>query len=372
MAYSSLYITFYSIAMAAYTQNHDNHPATLNLLDDPMQIVLDFLDFREQRRAQVISSRFNRWVNTSRTICADDLAELSAAIKTAAANYFAGDHHKYSRIKLDEIHRTMDYNEHYLLIWPRLLEEYVKESQVTIDAALKYQQIHFNYPIPTEKVMRALVFSSQMLLRYIFYANNRTADFKALHAFIYQVIWRYFSEYIPRNTSSLLPPLESVPFSHLNGEMYEQQMRNLRRLNAKYGLVVWHFGQINRLTASLANINKFDEHFANFKLISTWFDSMDSNGTDYSDFKAFLETEFILIMLKSEGFRSWVSYPFTYNGEFKLKTITAFIRLCRATLAFLHETNSGSRYAILKAAIVESGALTLQIHIAGLEKRDPI
>ena len=90
------------------------------------------------------------------------------------------------------------------------------------------------------------------------------------------------------------------------------------------------------------------------------------DNEDYSDFEWFLRTEFIHSVLESDGFLQYITLRST-EDDIRLRNISDFIALCRATITYLHGSNRDEAFTRMKESVFKSGVLELMQNIMYLE-----
>ena len=385
----NLYICI--IIVSSADKDYQSH-FSLDCLGDPLQTIVEFMDFREQRTARLISQRFNRWINNSFTLSPAVLLRLSVAIHRAATSIItAANDINEALSELDQIHETMNYNEEYLRTWPRIIEHYIADYIASNQSVLNHQQIQFQHPSPSNYISRTLVDSSHILFREMFNVNSsQNINFQTMIAFIYENTWRYLGD--PHKlqneifASIRLPPFDSVPYIILNLDIWKEEMKNLKRLNIDNGFIVWLPQRIYYLSRRPVTDETFRLRYRQFRNFELWFKmTTDAQCADftctesenrihrdtYLDYAWFLRTEFIFRVLEDEWFEEYYhSSVLMKDDQMELMAMDEFIVFCRDTLYYLQQNVKHKGWAVcerLELLIIENDIYELLDDITSFE-----
>lgn len=230
--------------------------STINRLQDPIEIITDYLSHSEQGTSRLINREFNRRIGNSHAAIKQKLQLLTHHVKQVIAdleenNGVINDTTLYRLQHLDD---ELKYDSLYMNTWPNIIRNSIENSHKLKDFsyaddtyfhhAVGWRKKYTNVPemdVPIKLLRQSLGCMLRLLVRHQFSMQNKTINTvgtgHAFNVFIIDATWTYLSD-SKRNRSKRLPPLRSLCDIKRNVAIYEQELKYLERLRNEYGFIL--------------------------------------------------------------------------------------------------------------------------------------
>ena len=340
----------------------DPYRPPLFRLSDEIDLILEYLNYKEQSEARLMGPQFNEIINKSHHIlrykfqrfklCASEIIESGIANRSAYL------------LELATLATELRYNEVFIKLWANEMQKCIQRSKSPAnETKLNAHQfrlslgcsIHYDSSIAVDTVSKTLVYSSKILLRSLTssfdprYTEVMAADYDAFNALVMQSTWHYLSSPI-RDKSERLPPLHSIYNLHKNQALYEEETKYLEKLRTGCGLVIWDPHRL--MTLSHFRIQGFCFFMNRCLGLNDWMNACD-DGKD-PQFRWYINIEIIMNILRDRDFvKDFSNFP--DQGFHPLALFKQMVRMRVAHLWVRDRKNDQLDRLLLR--LIESNAL---------------
>lgn len=217
-----------------------NCSSRINLLNDPIITIYEFLSRDSQNNLRIVNRRFNHFYTQSNPNMMEIMFNFS---KNAHEIIIRGIIKNDTMNALRAIHERYKFNEIYMKRWPKIVGRWLVVPCQTPKKIWTRRLMHFLSTLnmkpwnktsakSTHGVAGLLVMMSNVVFDGVFFDKRRFVKF---HLFLYKATWAYLTTY-----KLTLPPLNTLYYLDRNRDLYSKQISNLIQLHEEHGLIVWN------------------------------------------------------------------------------------------------------------------------------------